>query len=244
MPLSEKDHQLISQFIAGSLSDEQATEFAARKGEQDFSRELDFQIDLSSAAKQLGRDQLKGKLQDIETGLPGHRAVRKITPRVWWAAAASIAIFAILYSVIDKGAVKHEALYAEFFEPVPNIVSPISKSTDLPQDTFARAFRFYELGNYVEAAKLFTMLDHSDPGVAFYSAVTEMHLESWTSAQDALERIADDEGHEFTKPAEWYLGLLYLKRGKRDQCQSILDIIVTNPDHPFLEEARELLQEL
>ena len=154
-----------------------------------------------------------------------HKAVTRI---FWWtgiAAAAVLAAFFLIKFLIPGG--NPERLFSKYYEPY-YAASVITRSSGQEEDENLRyALENYRLRNFRLAAVEFSkaLLTASVPDMAeFYLGVTFIELNEYDRAFMILEPLSAQPG-EFMKEAQWYLGLLSVRTGKKDKARECFELL-------------------
>jgi hypothetical protein len=232
--LTEQDHQLIDRYLKGELDDATQRLFDDRMLDSQFSKEVIYRRDLHQALRHRGRVLLKEELQAIENQSSRVFKRKTINTR-WLAVAASVAlVVTTVYFLFTN--TSEQDLYAEYFQPVPNVVAPITKGGGTNTD-YNAAFRAYELGDYDRAVGLLQDLDQSDAAVSFFLAITYMHLDRLQAASSSLNQIAKNDSAPYQRHAQWFLMLAEYRLGATVSSDSLLTILTGEIDHPYHTEA-------
>ena len=162
------------------------------------------------------------KLVNLERSLPFRRSQKEAgeTPviRLWErvvqykvAIAAAITMLFVATFVLITQDFKTDPgkLYAENFEPFPNVGQGNTRSTEM--DDKKRAYTYYDLGRYPEAIKIFEKMDLGTAD-KLYAANAYMAADDMKSAKRLLEQMIQ-ESTGLPLQAMWYLGLCNLKEG-------------------------------
>lgn len=225
------DKSWIDRYFEGDLSPEE--ELALRqKVEQDpeLRREWEYQQAIKKAIHRKEREELKHFLQGVET----RRGRGKI--RLWAGAAASLILLSGIwfYFLRDNSA----SLAQAYFHPLPNLVSPVVRSTDPGTGEAAAAFRAYEDGRYADAIREFK---EEEPYAALYTGISYLALDSTAAALQTLSRFsATDQDLPLETYRKWYLGLACLKKGEKDRAKALFTELAAYTN-PVQEQAAELL---
>lgn len=210
--------------------------------------DCDFCYKVLGGLKQTGRqDELKHISKEINANIAKqfsnqpHRNWRK------YAAAASVllalAVGSILYTISQPSG--SEQLFAEFFEPFPNIVPLIRKLEQ--QDLLKQAMQAYELKNYQMAAEILQSLvaaEHTNMTAHFYLGVTLLSLDDDTQvAINYFQQVIVEGNNKFVDYAQWYLALGYLKQDEPARTKRILEKLMTD-NTDYIERGEQLLRAL
>lgn len=267
MPLNETDLHLIDQFLTGRITEEEQRRLDERLQDADVQKELDWKKNTMPAIRQHGRETFKNHLKNLEqqlgstmpttakgaaailssstTGTPvkslsKKTATRRFLPWVGVAASLVLLIGFVIYQ--NTSSVNEAALFAEYYQPYPNVVAPIVKGEADSLMLAGQGFQAYEKKAYDQAIHL---LGNDDTEAArFYKALAHLGGGHTSQAIMLLEKITMDKDHRFQQPATWYLALAYLKDKQPEKAKILLEKIVGGNDHPFKRQAREIMRKL
>lgn len=193
-------------------------------------------------------DFIKGSLKD--TGIktrsvitpPRKSVFRKSLVRYISIPAAAVVLALITIKVLVPS-YNPDKLFNIYYEPF-NIVLPDTRNSDSRQDdSYTSGIRNYKLGNYQDAAFDFSNrlgTDSSTPGPIFFMGITQLALGNFNHAISLLSKITYHAG-EYTKDAEWYLGLAYLKTGEKAKAIECFDLLAKDSGY-YRERADKILR--
>jgi tetratricopeptide (TPR) repeat protein len=137
----------------------------------------------------------------------------------------------------------NEKLFAEYYQPYPNIASSVRG--ELSEEKLQEAMQQYDAGDFKAALTLLQEILATEPenNVAhFYAGVCYLKLEKPSLAIAGLQKvIAADE--RLSEPAEWYLALAYLQQNDAEKARASLNDIIAKK-HIYKEQATMLLERL
>lgn len=246
MPLKEADHHIIEKHLLQQLLPEEQALFEQRMEDADFRKELSLQKDLHLAFKAEGRSHLKAQLQGFEEkrkpAVQQKENTSKFSIGRFLAIAATLALLlTATYWLFSKGP-SNDQLYAQFFEPYPNIVAPIEKS-NTSTDRRDEAFQTYELKNYKKALELFEQLNTQDEAVHFYSGLCQLALNQPEKAIEDFKSIQQQDGPYYA-PMNWYQALALVKTGRPEAAKPYLDLVIKTAKTQTLQTQARDLQKL
>ena len=250
MPLQDTDYELIDKHLLGRLDQAAKKIFAQRKGDKDFQKELAWRKDMQLVFKKKGRQDLKSRLQALEqeNAAPSIPAVKEapnfltVISKKWMSIAALFMLVTIGMWLWNTQTPTPDQLFAQHYEPYPNIVAPIVKSETSTKD-YDLAFQLYEQQQYAEALQLFQQLPQ-DETTEFYQALSFLGQHDFEKAIDQLVPITQNVDARFYQPVQWYLALTYLHAHQKEAAQALLmQIAMTNP-HLFQSKAKQILTQL
>jgi tetratricopeptide (TPR) repeat protein len=131
----------------------------------------------------------------------------------------------------------HEKLFNHYFLPDPGLATVMSQS---PSYDFEKAMVEYKNGQYQAALKKWTALLGQKPGndtLIYFIGSAQMAMGKYEEAMKNLEGVANNTSSAFSRDADWYLGLYYLRVNDK---QKALDYL-NKSGYP---EATELTDEI
>ena len=135
MPLKDTDLQLIDKYFLGQLNPTEKESFETKKKDPEFLSELTWKENSLSVIKKSGRTELKKKLQHLEEKIQKENTLPESTPTVprklfsLISMAAAIILMLGIFWWWNSSASNSDQLFAQYFEPYPNVVAPITKGT-------------------------------------------------------------------------------------------------------------------
>ena len=192
-------------------------------------------------------NELKQKLVRAEKELrAGKPRSSPIIPMRWLIGiAATLLLLAISFYVFTNKAASPEEVFLTYYEPYPNIISPMERSGE-SQPTVLTALDYYEQENYsaaIEAFEANLVETLSQPAQRFYYALSLISSGNSTSAIPHLKELTHLGDHSFLHQSQWYLGLAYLKNKETEQARQVFDEL-KNTDTPYSKTAEAILEEL
>src|SRR5690554_1341445 len=204
-----------------------------------FKEEFYFHLELKEVIKIEENKKLKKQLQKLDT----EKSPKKFYLNIYKVAAVLIIGLGIL--LFFNTSPNYDKIYAENFEPFPNIVAPTVRNYNATENKTAEAFRLYDNQNYTAAAIAFKELyDENEVSYAnFYYAISLMGDNQFKKAIESLENPDWQVSEQYEVYTYWYLGLAHLKLGDRDRAKDYLrKTIQTN--HHMAEQAQKTLDKL
>lgn len=237
----ERDIQLISDYLDGSLPEAEKRQVDNRLNEDDAFRELFVEIKrLVTGIKSQGREKQKQVLVELERTLPPINPgnTRQIWP--WVAGVAATVIVLILVVWQSSTRTGTNELFEEFYTGYPNVVTPITRGEQLDSSVRTKAFVAYEHEDYREAIRSFKQVSDQSDTIRFYLA--NSFLGDGQIQHSAEIFLTLTHSPTFGDQSQWYLALVYLKLNQVEQCATLLQNL---KDHPFYGgNAKELLNKL
>jgi tetratricopeptide (TPR) repeat protein len=187
--------------------------------------------------------ELKSLLQEEEMRLRNSNNREKNKTRTLYYAvglAASIALIIVMVFITKNQPPDNEALFLSYYQPYPNVESPVARSDSKKGDAYA----LYENGNYPEALELFDKLvaeNPSDPAPVFYLGICNLELNNTEMAIAFFKSIQTFDLNKYTRPASWYLALSYFKTDDIQNAVTILENLADGDD-TYAKKSQELLK--
>jgi len=245
MSLKETDLHLIDKYLQSQLDAKEEQLFLEKQNDPDFQKELDLRKDSLSVFKKKGRQELKEKLQNLEKEIQGESVdkqetakVRKISSIRWIGIAATL-LFLIGMFWWNTQTVNPDQLFAQHFQPYPNIIAPIVKSQTPSPSAYELAFQKYEQKNYQDAIPLLKEIK-TDEG-RFYLAISHLANGDDQQAISLLGDLTKEPSNRFYEASQWYLALAYLKSNQSDKSTDLLNLIKEKPEHSFYNKAKDVV---
>ena len=238
---AENRRNQIDRYVNGEMNTEEITVFEQRMRENGaLAEEVHLHRDVLTGMNQYFNLDLKRILQEEEAKLKK----KPVNFYKWAGIAASIVlVIAISYLVFFTGQTDSQQLYAQYYQPYPNVVTPAQRSES---STINPALSQYEAGNYSEAlTTIEEQISRGDqaPYLAFYGGIAALNTNEETKAIAFFEKVIDRKDKTFAGPAKWYLGLAYLKAGQTKKAIQIFEEIKTS-GNDYSQRATEILEDL
>lgn len=233
----EHENLIISYFESNLTPQEKVLFDKLMQTEPSFAKSVAFEKKVKKAITLEERKTLKQELKTLED-----RKWQKSPKKHWGYIAASIVVLLGLSLFFIDQSPSNDKLYASFFEPYPNIVAPLVRSSsqkNLKND----AFSAYELGDYKKASQLFYELSSKtgEEYAMFYNAMSLMMIDQTESAGQIL---ADTSwSPEYHEKSIWYLALCYLKQKESEKTKTLLQTIIAAQGYNS-QKAEELLNKI
>ncbi|MBX2842677.1 MAG: hypothetical protein KTR26_12980 [Flammeovirgaceae bacterium] len=234
----------IDDFLNERLKGEELIAFKSyMQIEEAFRKEVELQKDLLVGLNEHFNKELKKKLINSDKSIANTPTKKVIPPYIQYGFAASVVVFlAFGYFFLFKS-IDNTALYNEFYKPYPNIVNPQVRGEENLQ---ADILQYYEIADYNTAIILLEKaLEKKEAPLAFrfYYGLSLMEIGKTEQAIIVLNQVTESKDIKFNDPAEWYLGLIYLRRNDLIKAKDIFETIA-NSNSSYEKRAGELLEQL
>lgn len=156
-------------------------------------------------------------------------------------AAASIAIFVVLYTINSESS--SQDLYAGYnqWQDLPSLTSRSDESQ------LAEGQLFFEQKKYDESYTLFKSYIEGEneviPPVLIYSGISALELNKYKEAISYFDQLINSDTIDQSK-GYWYKALVYLKQNKKQKAITILEKVTSDKNNYKYQEALEVLDKL
>lgn len=246
-PLSNQEDN-IERYLREEMDHQERKVFEeALNEDESLQEEVDLQQDVFSGIGLFGAEEMKKQLQAIDADEKDSSPIAASRGRplyTWLAVAASVTALLLVAIFLFNAGPNSQELYATYYEPYPNVVNPVERSSGVPTDAAGKAMYFYEQGNFEEAIKLFTQEPNlNDLAYRFYLGVSYLGTQQSELAEQTLQPLLEDEEGAFYEAALWYTSLSQLARDQSESAREILEKIA-DLQGEYAREAQELLEEI
>jgi len=152
-----------------------------------------------------------------------------------------VGIVSVLYLGKDQ---PNEKLFAEYYQPYPNIASSVRG--ELTEGKLQDALQQYDARDYKATLNLLQEIHVTEPNnvaANFYAGVSYLKVEESERAATSLQKVIELGDSKFSEPAEWYLALAFLQQNDLEKTRAALEAIIAT-DHLYKEQAVKLLERL
>jgi TolA-binding protein len=150
----------------------------------------------------------------------GEKPVRRMLRFISLSAAAILGAVILFKSIHPSNPQK---LFSSFYEPF-TAVSPIVRGNNT-NDLYISGINSFKTGDYKNAAKAFEQSSNINPLIGspvFYLGLTALETGDYDKAIKDLNSVVAEAG-VYSKEAEWYLGLAYLKKGNTEDARKCFE---------------------
>jgi len=161
--------------------------------------------------------------------------------------AASIAIFMVssIGFLMFNTTTSTDDLYASYYNEadIPSVLKRNANNSKLNQGVIA-----FKNNNYKEATDLFNAYIKTDSStintsVYIYSGLSYLQQNNFEFAEQEFDKIIDANTLDNVK-AQWFKGLLFLKKGDKTKAKPIFKALSQNPNGFKSKEAKAILNSL
>lgn len=239
------DIELIEHYLDGSLFDNERLAFEERVRSEEELRALveDMRL-MREGILHASRKEVLRSLRDLETTLPHIEApVVPLWRNTWLQVAASLVLVLVAVYLLWPRTQEPAQLFAENFEPYPNIIMPTVRGVVENDSTVkAQAFRAYDQQEYAQAIQLFEKLSVQDEAVLLYLGNSYLASGQPEKALVLFEKVLNNYD-VFDEQAEWYVAVSYLKLEEREKARVALQKVVAR-ESSYKSKAQLILEKL
>lgn len=195
--------------------------------------------DLKAALKANERDRLQAAFKELERKKKQKSGKIRLLYGLGAAAAAAAIVLIIIFEGLPKFAPSPGDLFAEYFEPAPNLLEKQERGEiqeGISIDTTAVSYSSGLPPTTKDLAAEQIAID-------FYEANDLLAEGKAEAAIPLLESLAGQDS-DFGRSSTWYLALAYLKLADLDQAKPLLQEMIDQPNHPYHKESKVILQHL
>jgi len=247
MKYSSKKMNLIERYFNEDLSNEELEFF-----EQEMLRDEKFKIEVTQyeyvfgGLKEARARKLKNNFQKYEDQMHSRRPNYNFSVNtiMRYGAVATVAvIFTIAvfnFSNLEP-AIETELVFSEYFRPYPNMIAPVTRSTDVLDSDLKHVMSLYEAKDYDSAIVGFDkLIDDADlkNEILFYKGVALLAKGEASEARVHFEMM--DPINKFSHQRKWYLSLALVQLNEIADAKQLLNEIIFDKSY-FMIYAKDLL---
>lgn len=239
------DIDLIEHYLDGKLSDTERLAFEERvRSEAELRAQVEEMKLIREGIVWASRKEVLKSLKELEATLPEVEApVIPLWRNTWLQVAAGISLLAVCAYLLWPRTQEPAQLFAEYFEPYPNIIMPTVRGVVENDSTVkAQAFRAYDQQDYAQAIQLFEKLSTQDEAVLLYLGNSYLASGQPEKALVLFEKVLNDYD-VFDEQAEWYVAVSYLKLEEREKAKVALQKVVAR-ESSYKSKAQLILEKL
>jgi tetratricopeptide (TPR) repeat protein len=240
-----EEQDIIEQYVNNTLSEQERNAFEQQLAQSEMLRAAVEEMALiREGIVRASRAQALHTLKELEATLPAIEApVVPLWRNTWLQMAAGLSLLAVAVYLLWPRTQEPATLYAEYFEPYPNIIMPTVRGVLETDSTLkAQAYRAYDRQEYTQAISLFEQLREKDEAVLLYLGNSYLALSQPQKALPLFEKVVN-EYEVFDEQAEWYLAVTYLKLEDREKATAALQKVVAR-ESSYKTKAQQILKKL
>ena len=191
---------------------------------------------------------LRNKLNAIEKQrrepVPMKKPGRALNTRY----AAAIAGLVIIGSIIllSSRKMSNDEILSKYYKPYELVSTSRSDEAGSAPDYYKLAVEFYNIHDFRNAAKYFSMVLESDPEnmqTELLNGISNFENQDYPAAKGSFFRVISDNNNFYIDHAQWYLALCYLKTDEPEKAVEQLAIIEKSKTI-YRKEARKIIRSL
>jgi len=162
--------------------------------------------------------------------------------------AAAIAGLVIIGSIalLSSRKMTNDEILSKYYKPYELVSTSRSDEAAYAPDYYKLAIEFYNIHDYRNAARYFTMVLESDPEnmqTELLSGISNYENQDYPAAKGSFARVIADNNNFYIDHAQWYLALCYLKTDEPEKAVEQLAIIEKSKTI-YRKEARKIMRSL
>ncbi len=237
---SLSDELLIDKFLSATLSAEEEALFINRKEDETFNVKLEEAI-----VRQLGRQQLKGKLKEIGASQKPIISLNiKNKYKSLTAIAAMLILLVSIAYLLSDNTLTNDELFNLYYEPYLNVYAVKGDDSD-NKTMLDDALQLYDAERYEEAVSAFAkiIVDHkNDNSVLFYYGQALLAIGNTSASQNQFLQIGEE--YPLYMDAQWYIGLIYLKSNNTSDARTVYKNIYNKVGAKKQKQIKRILKEI
>lgn len=163
--------------------------------------------------------------------------------KLWLPLAASFILLIGLASIFYSRDTND--LYDTYFDTYPNLILPTTRGGQENGGILEKAFFNYDRRQFEEANRAFEtyLQNNKDSRISFYQAMGLMNSRKLEEAKKILVSVekSENESFEYMQETRWYLALLYMREGNKENAVKLLETNKAKESDFKLEETDDLL---
>lgn len=221
--ISTEELSVIEDYLDSKLTDAELVAFEKRLEEEPLLAEKIAQVKFLRDG--IERTALKFKMEEFhQKAFPSRSTSRFLRPTWMWSAAASLLV--IIGALgwwsgwFDSNSDK---LFYAYYAKDPGFSTVMSNSDNYE---FDRGMVEYKSGNYSKSLEFWIPLLDQKPQndtLLYLVAMNELEINELQRSQTHLTQVLHNETSHFAKDANWYLGLISIKKGEFKQAIPYLE---------------------
>jgi len=228
-------------FLEGEITRADLERVAKLTGVDNIDQEINWFQNSQLAIETSGvRNQLEGLFSDAEHVPEKKRAVSFVRPLLALAAIGLVVVLGYWVSSLNY----EPQLYSKYLYVDPGMPILMSQSDEYHLND---AMTYYSEENYAVAIEKLGKLLPAQPTndtIQYFLGASYLYENHIDQAIDELTIVSQDSNSIFKAKAEWLLVMTALRRDDMDKVHELLDPILSHVDHPYIDQAMLLSQEL
>lgn len=231
----------IDRYVNGLMNVDERNQFEQRMREHvELAESVHMHRDVLMGVEYYFLKELKQELNNAD------QQKTKSSIKTYLAIAASVCLLAsagLTYYLLFATSSSNE-LFMTYFEPYPNIIAPITRSSE--NASYEEVMQLYEAAQYAEVIpKLNLLIENRSENLelVFYRGVSYLGANQPERAMADFKTVIKGGEKNFLEPSYWYLGLSQLKMDKIEEAKVSFEKL-KEKEGALAKQAREVLEDM
>lgn len=240
---------LVDRYVNGEMNKEEIMSFEEKLQKNKYLQaDVQLENDLNTVLAQKDILEFRQKVAEVmirQNEIKQPVKIFRLTSRRIQLAAASITIL-ILVSASLFLFLPRQSSNTKLFEKYYDSDRPVHVTRSGDVD-IVEALRNYQQKNYEQAILLFNDVLITDPNnsaIRFYTGISFIETEKFTDAISCFQEIIRNNHSLYVEPAEWHLGLSYLRNGDEDLAVAQFKKVAADDISYYNSKATEILKQM
>lgn len=240
---------LVDRYVNGEMNKEEIMSFEEKLQKNKYLQaDVQLENDLNTVLAQKDILEFRQKVAEVmirQNEIKQPVKIFRLTSRRIQLAAASITIL-ILVSASLFLFLPRQSSNTKLFEKYYDSDRPVHVTRSGDVD-LVEALRNYQQKNYEQAILLFNDVLITDPNnsaIRFYTGISFIETEKFTDAISCFQEIIRNNHSLYVEPAEWHLGLSYLRNGDEDLAVAQFKKVAADDISYYNSKATEILKQM
>lgn len=240
---------LVDRYVNGEMNKEEIMSFEEElQKNKGLQANVQLENDLNTVLAQKDILEFRQKMAEVmmrQKEIKQPAKTFRLTSRRIQLAAASIIIL-ILVSASLFLFLPRQSSNTKLFEKYYDSDRPVHVTRSGDVD-LVEALRNYQQKNYEEAILLFNDVLITDPNnsaIRFYTGISFIETEKFTDAISCFQEIIRNNHSLYVEPAEWHLGLSYLRNGDEDLAVAQFKKVAADDISYYNSKATKILEQM
>lgn len=238
----QNDIELIERYFGEELNPEEMSNFQRRyELDETFKYLVDQEEILIKGIRIDGMSDDLLFLKSIEKGYEKQKTLN-FTPRWYYYAAAALALLVMVAYFLMPEKKTSAELFEAYFKPYPNLFQASVRGSE--PSTALEGYAAYDQGDYERASVLLEEYYDQRPEAETLLLLGNSLLASG-KVDEAAQRfiLLEKDFEDWDIQARWFLGLCYLKQGKKEEAEKILGNL-SQMEISYAEKSKEILKQI
>jgi len=168
------------------------------------------------------------------------------TLKIGYAAAVAGLVIIGSIALFSSRKMTNDEILSKYYKPYELVSTSRSDEAGSAPDYYKLAVEFYNIHDFRNAAKYFSMVLESDPEnmqTELLNGISNFENQDYPAAKGSFFRVISDNNNFYIDHAQWYLALCYLKTDEPEKAVEQLAIIEKSKTI-YRKEARKILRSL